>query len=631
MEAGYRVRGALVARLRGGLTTDRLAFPGWLPPPLHGLLPVLIGALWALSIRDVPLREMSDLGLVSVLPGLTTLLLFALTASFCVSLGRQPPGTIVPLVHVLVLIVVLYGVTAFLEPDPRFGTVWKHVGIMDYIGRNHAVDPGIDAYFSWPGFFTFGAFLTDVAGLDSPLTLGAWGPLAFNLLYLAPLVVLFRWASDDPRVLWGGLWAFYSTNWVAQDYIAPQAMGFLLWLVMLGALLTTFTPRPAVLEGPLTPHVVLRSMHPRALLARIKERPSDAGSAMSGGRVALLLVVLLMYTATVTGHQLTPVPALLTVSGLALLAGLETRRLPVIMAVLLGAWISYMTTQYLIGNIGTLAEPVGSVGGNVNQNVTGRLKGSPEHQLIVQGRLVASAAIWALAFLGLVRRLRAGHADVAFVLIGAAPFLLPVLQPYGGEILLRVFLFSLPVVAFFIATAAFPSPSAGRDWATLAVAALVGCLLLWAFQYTRYGNERVDHFTSGDVATVEALYRIAPKGSVLFAGARNLPWQHRDYASYDYRSITDLAAWREEVRPKPRRLAAEVREKLERKPGYVVVTRSTRISASLLSGKPGALEGLVRTLRTLPAARQVYRGRDGDVFKVQPRTRGRRTAGAASE
>jgi hypothetical protein len=348
-------------------------------------------------------------------------------------------------------------------------------------------------------------------------------------------------------------------------------------------------------------------------------------SAADGRPATIVLLVVLIYCATVTGHQLTPFPALLTVTGLVLFAGLETRLLPIIMAVILASWIGYMTTDYLGGHFNTVAGTVGSVGQNLDQNVSGRLGGSGDHQLIVHDRIVASAAIWILAVLGLARRLRAGRADVALAVVGSAPFLLVALQPYGGEILLRVFLFSLPAVAFFISCLAFPAPTAGRSWRAAALFAVVGCALLWAFQYTRYGNERLDYFTRGDVAAVRALYRIAPKGSELFAGTPNLPWRYRDYAGYDYELINELPAWRRSPRPDPHVLARELDSKLQKRGGYVIVTRSTKIGAGLLEGKPGALEGLVGVLRVSPNATQVYRGRDGDVFFIRPAARGTRT------
>jgi hypothetical protein len=609
------VAAGIRASLAGGVRTvrARLTYP---PPLVHALVPVLIGAVWLLAIKGTDVRDMTDVGLVSVLPRASTLLLFALTASFVVSVAREPLRPAVPLVHVLVLVTILYGVTAFLETEPRFSSVYRHAGIIDYISQHHAVDPGIDAYFSWPGFFVLGAFITDVAGFGSVLDFASWGPLVFNLLFLVPLVVIFRWASRDRRVTWAGLWIFYSTNWVGQDYVSPQAVALLLWLAMLGVLLTSFVPHPAWRTALPSLYGVRRRRGP--LEARFREWLARREPAPSRPRTALLLPVVLLYAAMVTGHQLTPFPAVLTVAGLVLFAGLATRGLPVLMAVVLAAWISYMTTTYLIGHYSTVAGPVGSLGENLNQNVSGRLAGSTDHQLIVHVRIYAAAAIWALAVLGFARRVRFGAGDVALAVVAAAPFLLPVLQPYGGEIVLRVFLLSLPAVAYFIARLVFPSPTAGRSWPELTAAAVVGCALLLAFQYTRYGNERLDHFTTGDVATVHALYRVAPIGTNVVGATDNLPWRYRHYADYRYYQVTELDEWQRPGRPDARVLARQLERGLGKEGGYLIITRSTRIDAELRAGRPGILEALTRVLRGSHRVREIYRRRDGSIFLIPP-------------
>jgi hypothetical protein len=285
--------------------------------------------------------------------------------------------------------------------------------------------------------------------------------------------------------------------------------------------------------------------------------------------------------------------------------------------VLLGAWLSYMTTAYLAGNFDTVvAAPVGSASENLNQNVTARIGGSSEHEFIVRIRLVSSAVIWLLACAGLARRLLARRFDLALILVGGTTLVLPLIQPYGGEMLLRVFLFALPAVAFFIASLVFPTPEAGRDWRTLAALSAVCCALVATFQFTRYGNERLDYFTPGDVAAVTALYRAAPPGASLI-GSENLPWRNRGYASYDYRTVTALRSWRV-AKPDPAALARDIKAYAEDKGGaYVILTRSTKISAALLLGKPGVLERLVEQLRASPSAKEIYRGRDGDVFYVK--------------
>jgi len=574
-----------------------------IPKPLHALLPLALAALWAILVSRADLGEMTDLGLVSVLPIGAVALLCALTVSFCLTLTRRPLHPFLPLIHVLVLVALLYGITTYLEAVPRTETVYKHVGVMQYIATNGSVDPTIDAYFNWPGFFALGALISNVAGFDTPLAFAGWGPLSFNLLLLAPLLAILRSASDDPRVTWLGAWVFLCANWVGQDIIAPQAVAYFLWLVILAILLQYFTGRRTV-----------HADHLRGLLYELRHARSSMAIEMGHQRAGLLLVVIALFCAIVTGHQLTPFAGILVTAALVVFARLEPRTLPVIMAILTAAWISYVATAYLAGNISTLVGPLGAVGQNVGQNVGGRYEGSSDHLLILQLRIVISAAIWALAVAGFARRLAAGRGDVALAAAAGAPFLLAVMQPYGGEIVLRAFLFALPAVAFFIACLAFPTPSAGRDWGTTLAVAAVTCGLLVAFQFTRYGNERLDRFTTGDTTTVAELYRIAPRGSTVVAASTNLPWRYRDYASYRYEALTSLPSWKQ-AKPDPRRVIRD----LERKYGagaYLIITRSTRVYASLLERKGSALDGLVRVLRRSPRAREMYHSGDGAIFRL---------------
>jgi hypothetical protein len=575
-----------------------------IPRPLHALLPLALAALWAIAVSRAKLDEMTDLGLVSVLPTSAIALLCVLTVSFCLTLTRRPLRPLLPLIHVLVLVGLLYGITTYLEAVPRTETVYKHVGVMQYIAANGSVDPTIDAYFNWPGFFALGAVISNVAGFDTPLAFAGWGPLSFNLLLLAPLLAILRCASDDPRVTWLGTWVFFCANWVGQDIIAPQAVAYFLWLVMLAILLRYFTGRRTV-----------RAEDLRGLLHEMRHRRSSIAIHPGHQRAGLVLVVIAIFGAIVTGHQLTPFAGILVTGALVFVARLEPRTLPVIMAVLTAAWISYVATAYLAGNITTLVRPLGAVGQNVSQNVGGRYEGSPDHLLILQLRIAVSAAIGALAVAGFARRLAAGRGDVALAAAAGAPFLLAALQPYGGEIVLRVFLFALPAVAFFIACLAFPTPSAGRDWGTTLAIVAVTCALVVAFQFTRYGNERLDRFSTADAATVGELYRVAPRGSTLVAASTNLPWRYRDYASYRYEVLTSLPSWKAS-KPDPRKVIRN----LEGKYGtgvYVIITRSTRVYASLLERKGSALDGLVRALRRSPRARELYHRGDGAIFRLE--------------
>jgi hypothetical protein len=144
----------------------------------------------------------------------------------------------------------------------------------------------------------------------------------------------------------------------------------------------------------------------------------------------------------------------------------------------------------------------------------------------------------------------------------------------------------------------------------------VTCLLLGLFQYTRYGNERLDFFTTGDVAAVRALYEFAPPGSYLVAGSYNLPWRYRDYASYTYTSVPDTAAWKRNPNA-TRAVLAEIRAKAGRRPIYFIVTRSTRIASEMLFGTRRPLSKFVATLHRARSVRELYTAHGARVFLVK--------------
>ncbi|MPZ15701.1 MAG: hypothetical protein GEU73_14980, partial [Chloroflexi bacterium] len=205
----------------------------------HAPVVTCIGALllWLVALSSVQIRDVSDLGLVAVLPAGAFVALGLLLLSYALALRQQPLRTHVLLLHVGTLIFMLYGATTVVSVAPRFTIAWRHVGVAEYIARTGTVAPLIDAYHNWPGFFALIAFVSDVAGFDSAIHLAPWAPVVFNLLYLCPLIVILRTAAVDERTVWIGVWFFCLTNWIGQDYLAPQALSFFLYLVVLAVIL----------------------------------------------------------------------------------------------------------------------------------------------------------------------------------------------------------------------------------------------------------------------------------------------------------------------------------------------------------------------------------------------------------
>jgi hypothetical protein len=145
-----------------------------------------------------------------------------------------------------------------------------------------------------------------------------------------------------------------------------------------------------------------------------------------------------------------------------------------------------------------------------------------------------TAVLWGLAFLGGLRRIRSGYWDMTLTLLAAAPFTLMAFQDYGGELLLRTYLFILPFVAFFAAALFYTTPSSGGSWRTAALTGLLSVALLGGFFFTRYGNERMDYTTHQEVDAVRYLYSIAKPGSVIAVASSNLPWKFQAFEEYYY-------------------------------------------------------------------------------------------------
>ena len=133
----------------------------------------------------------------------------------------------------------LYGVTTLVEEAVRFATVYTHAGYTEYIMRTGSVDPSLDAYFSWPGFFVLSAFVTQAAGYHTILQYAA-GRRFSNALYLGPLFMIFTTITSEKRLVRVSLWLFYLTNWVGQDYFCPQGLDFFFYLTIIAVLLKWF-------------------------------------------------------------------------------------------------------------------------------------------------------------------------------------------------------------------------------------------------------------------------------------------------------------------------------------------------------------------------------------------------------
>jgi hypothetical protein len=545
--------------------------------------------LWADSLGSIDVRRATDVGLVSALPVSFFAALLLLTVSFALALASRK---FLPLLSLQlgVQVLILFGTPSFVEYGPRTQSAWRLAGIADYITQHHSVDRGIDAFFNWPGFFILVSFVTQAAGMSSPLALARWAPLFFNLVYAIPLLVIFRALALSRRQVWIGLWLFFACNWIGQDYLAPQAFTYFVYLTIIAIIVAVFPGRSTDSDS-------------------LRETRSPSARA----RAATVGFLLLLYALIVPSHQLSPWLVILSVAALVLVGRLPSRGLPLVMGLMAAAWVMFAAVPFLQGHFATVSGPLGSVGSNVNQNLGSRFEGNQGHLLVVWTRSGLSVVIGVLAVYGALRLRRVGASPRTIGVLALAPFLALGLQTYGGELLLRTYFFSLPFLS--LAAAAGLAPAyAGGAVAKRAAATAILLVVSIIFLVARYGNEKMDAFTKQEVAAVRFLFARAPAGARVVSANDNMPWRFEHYADYNYYALRDSTVTSGSIKEVVRVMSDAPRS------SYLLLTQSQAAQGELFRGwRSNTLSRFRSDLLRSGRFRIVFKNEDSTLFKLRPR------------
>lgn len=585
------------------------------------LLPLCSLILWSLSLRFVNIAHMNDLGMISVLPPSILIALLILIISFCVALRQPQMRTPVLLLHLVLLVFMLYGLTTLVEAEPSYSWVYRHAGYTEYIMRTGSVDPTLDTYFNWPGFFVLNALVTQVAGYHTPLSYAAWAPVFFNLIYLGPLSMILTSATSDKRLMWLGLWFFALTNWIEQDTFAPQALNIFLYLVIIAILLKWFkvpAARRLLIRVPRWQHLGRFSSLVQGFSTWLTAPDMLHTSSSPWRRRALLVILVVVFSLVVFSHPLTPFALIGGVTALVIFRRCSLWWLPILMVIMTGAWIFFMTQAFLVGHMGMVTGDFGHVGGAITTNVTSRVtQGNPEHTFIADMRVLMTVFIWGLACLGAIRRLRRGYHDLTYILLAVVPFSLIVAQSYGGELILRIYIFSLPFMVLFAAALFYINAPSGRSrWMMVAIT-ITSIVLLSGFLFARYGNERIDYVTKAEFDGVHYLYSVAPPHSLFIEGWNDTPWLYQDYEKYTLVSLGDVLP--DVVFDQHANAIVQYIQSQPQSNVYVIFTRAQRAQMQELYGLPsGTLDRLEHTLLSSGKFRLLYSNPDAQILQYQP-------------
>lgn len=568
--------------------------PPWTTLAPWAVPPVAV-VTWFAAVGRVDPRALSDVGLVSAVHPIGFLALAALALGFATTLRRRPFREGCAAAHVGALVTILFATPALAYPTVRYAWSWKHMGIIDYIGRHGGVDPNIDVlpiYHNWPGFFAAHDTLRAWLGVDSVVTVARWWPFVVTLATVGAVCLLAATFTTDRRVVWLTAWLFVLGDWVGQEYFSPQSLAYLLYIVAIALALRVSRARGAVVTSA-------------------RQAP------------AALAALLVLVGAIAISHQITPAMLCASLLGLTITRRARLLGVSLVALVLTVLWAMWGAADFVAANVKMIIEGFGSPMANAEGNLVDTSAISDGQALVASaGRLVV-VGLAVLALCGVVRTWRRDRAAcLTLCVVGAAPLAILASNEFGGEILFRVYLFALPVAAWFGAQALL-APADTRRRPAVLLPMVVSVALLAGFLLAHFGKDGHYAFTRAEQAAATWLYEHAPDDSLLVEGSSNYPVQLLDYEHFRYVPLDseDLPA-RREMAADPVGVLTRWMSDDRDAAAYLLITRSQRREAEVMGHRPsGFLEGLESALLASDRFTVAYRNEDAIVFTLRDRDR----------
>lgn len=608
---------------------------------------LLAGAgLWLAAVAGTDPAQVGEFGLLASIHPAFFAALVVCAGGFVLALRRPGNRAVVLTGYLVLLVAILHATTPLLLDQVQYAWTYKHVGVVELFLNSGAVVDSGDIYQQWPALFGGTAGVSALSGA-TPLSLAAWAPVFFNLAGVLVLVAIARTLSGDPRLPYLAGFLFLAINWVEEDYLAPQALAFLLGLGVLLVLLRW-------LRDP------VRHRH-RLRLRNWLTRGVGAVPVVSRQQRLLALAGLVVLFAVLTAtHQLSPYVVIAQVLALTLVAGVRPIGIGVLFAGVAGL--------YLLPRFGVVSGSFDIFDGILHlfDNASGNAQSWGSTGQIVSAWVVRTLAVtvWALAALAVWRARRRLGTVIVPAVLAVAPFVLLAAQSYGGEAIYRVFLFSAPWCAILIAglvlgvtrktpdtaAPADPDTSASLDTSVdpdaaaqtgagavrrsrgrqalvwgLAVLALTGAAL--GTMQGRHGQLMVDRQTAEEVAAAEYLYANGQPGATIAVVDTNFPARlagnyhdfNRDLPVGEPELMEGGGLAGERLDSSQVPAIEEFLGYFEGDPAYLVVSDGMRRQAEDYFGTlpEGSLDALEQALAEDPGWSEFYRNDDVVIYQTE--------------
>jgi hypothetical protein len=564
------------------------------------LLFVGLGA-WAYGVSQVRRQAIGFFGLLVSANVWFFLGLAALLVGGLFELSRSVPRIWLLTTYLAALIVTIHATVPILYGIPEYAWVYKHIGIAQALGHYGRLTDPSNIYQQWPALFAAVAAVSGLARIG-PLSYAAWGPLTFELADALMLLGVFRLLGVDRRITYLALFLYEGLiAWVGQDYLSPQAFGYLLWLGIVTILVRWLLAPPAI-----------NARRRRGRLAKMRapflvQLPNSHESTREE-RVFATALIAILYIAIVSAHQLTPYMAIAGVGALVLLGLVRQGWLLLLMLAIIA--IGYLAPEY-----GLISRQFGGLfsGGNVFENASGVSVDHHGAEAITADivRMLAGF-MWLLTLAAIVYWRRTLGRVSTIAVLAFSPFAIIFMQAYGGEAIYRVFLFSAPWCALLIASLLVELRS--TLWQRLAVVSACSIALAAGLQGL-YGPVAVNSFAPTELAASLWLYGHAAPGSMLALADDNFPkLETANYHSYFLRIIPAGPQVRETSLDESNRVQTWI-DSFGYRNVYVVFSSSMAADATYFDTPPDYAQ-LASVAQSMPGWSIAYRNADTIIYHV---------------
>lgn len=454
---------------------------GLAPARASMALTIIALALWAWSVAEARL-QIGFWGLLPSFPAAFYVSLGVLTvASAVLWVSREDHGKLLFLQLAFLVVSIWLAPLIVGGAQPFLSDAYGDMGYIEFITRTGSFSQKAVWQHNWPTAWIFWAMGIKMSGasMEGLARLIDWVPFLWQCLMFLPVFLLFRntIGRANPNHCWAAMWLFYLGFWFETQNTGAQAFG----VFFLFSLLAVLTMPRFWQPGP--------------------------------GAVSRRLVAIIIYGASAVAHLLGSFVGLAVTGTLFITRRVKSLNLLALAVLFVGAWSIYGAAVYFDWSLSQFVTQALRLDEAAQKGVLNPLSGSEAHSAVAGARVIFSGLFVLLTAAGAFaawRFKRMAHHDVTMVAVVAGCGIAAVVVggSYLHELFQRVFVFVLPVIAYFGVKLLQGRATAVALCLFLLVAAPLSFV-------AKYGSQSMDYLSPGYFAGAEMFHQKTQGGYVI--------------------------------------------------------------------------------------------------------------------